>query len=292
MEGTASILIELTLWSKLVGFLLPLLTIIVNSIEIHVIGKTRKKPYYEKILLSLSFCDLIGGICASGAVPFVSIVKNESYIILFWNVWLFGFCYIMLNTLLHLIMISADRLWAIGAPLHHRIYASHRKLTLALALGWCLPLTFVFAIITLILVKEMVTEEVYLYACKTMLSHIAKIVVITDFLLILCYCAIIWIVLRVKRHAKERKTSKQSKSLNTLILCISIVFVFVLFTTPFAAVNVTIWNNPHWLMKLGIFLLPLNQIFNSIIYLLLKRRSKRMVNAPREDIRLNMKCGI
>ena len=135
----------------------------------------------------------------------------------------------------------------------------------------------------LIIVEEMSVEKVYTHMTSTVNSDLAKIIVITDALLLLCYCIIIWIVYTKTSPAKQRKAGNPANLMNTLFLCMSIVFVFILSTTPFVVVKIVAWSYPHWLLTISICLLPLNPIFNSVIYLALWYRNKTPVRGRRRN---------
>ena len=257
-------------------FSIASLIVILNSIEIHVLRRTTKKHFYEKMLMSLSFSDLACGLFASVTVPYLSIVKNKLYIVLHWNVWGFALCYVTLISLMHLIIISADRLWAIGAPLNHRQYATKKKLVVALILSGSVPLIFIIVFICLVLINEMKPAEIYWFGTGTMFTVVARGVLINDIVLLICYSAIMWLV---KRNKDIIKPSNSPRKTNTLVLCCSIVSVFVCFTTPFVVVFVTNWSSPQWSIKFATILFPFNQICNSIIYLVHKYRSTRPKNA-------------
>ena len=142
-------------------------------------------------------------------------------------------------------------------------------------------MVYVIFNIILVLIKKMNVEEAYSYIMICMTSDVAKIVVIGEIMLIVSYCAIIWITNRNRGELKQIRHSKQKNSTSTLILCIGIVFVFIVFTTPFVVVNVTTWNYPLWLDLVSVFLLPLEQVCNSILYLAQKYRSRRTSNISR-----------
>ena len=120
-------------------------------------------------------------------------------------------------------------------------------------------------------------------ARSTMNRDLSNIIVITNTLLLLCYCIIIWIVYTKTSPAKQRKAGNPANLMNTLFLCMSIVFVFILSTTPFVVVKIVAWSYPHWLLMIRICLLPLNPIFNSVIYLALWYRNKTPVRGRRRN---------
>ena len=270
-------IIELNLWGKVVGCIISSLVIISNSVEIHFLRRTANKPFYEKMLLSLTVSDLIGGVFSFFSVLILCVDEFESYIIIYWNVWGFVMCYSNLTSLLHLIIIGGDRLWSVKAPFHHRKYVTMKKLLAAVSVSWIAPMIFVIAHIIIVLINKKGAAEIHTYYRSIMFRDIAIIVIIADFILLLCYCAIVWIISKNNRALKQNRTSN-----HTLILCIGIVISFVIFTTPFVVVYLTSWNRPLWLEKLCIFLFPLNQISNSIMYFIQKHRSNRHLKTSNE----------
>ena len=59
------------LWSTIIGYILFVLIIFLNSWEVNLLRRTQKKPIYERILLSLSVCDIVGGLL--GFISYVTI---------------------------------------------------------------------------------------------------------------------------------------------------------------------------------------------------------------------------
>ena len=280
MDNRKFDLFKLTLLDKILGLFVPMIIIIVNSVEIHLLRKTMNKPCYEKMLLSSSLNDLISGVIGFTAVPYLSIIQDDFYIVLYWIAWGFGHSYFTLSTMMHLIIIGADRLWAVGSPFHHRVHASQRKLVVTIGLSWCLPMIFIVVNIGLVLVDEMNIKMIYVYMNTTMYSVVARIVAVADVLLVCCYSAIIYFTNTREQGVKTRKHTKQTNSISTLILCTGIMIVFIVFTTPYLTAFIIIWKRPQWLQSLSIYLLPLNQICNSTLYLVQQYwRNKRPTTA-------------
>ena len=277
MSYRKSEVIKLELWCRIVGFIISALMITFNSIELHVLRRTVNRPFYENFLMSLSLNDLICGVFVSVSVTFLSIVKNELYIVIHWNVWGFGLCYVTLISLMHIVIISIDRLWAIKAPLHHRKNSTNRKLIVAVALSWSIPMIFVVVFICIVLFQRMDAKEIYWFVC-IMCMVVSVVVVMADIILLVCYSAIIWVIKRQRSDIRLNTHSKKKLSMNVLVLCVGLVSVFVFFTTPFVAVFITDWNSPHWLMKVVVIMYPFNQICNSIIYLVHRIRRNRLNN--------------
>ena len=287
MKNSKAEVVRFELWSKIVYPIVAALIVLLNSIEIHVLRKTSNKPFYEKLLLSLSISDLSCGLFISVTVPYICIVKNELYILLHWNVWGFGVAYVTFISLMHLTIISVDRLWAVVAPLHHRQYSTNRKLVIAVILSWGIPMVFVIVCIYLVLENDMKPADIYWFGTGTMFAIVARVVLATDIVLIMCYSAIIWTIKQKK--SVVRKNSTETKTMNAVILCFGIVSVFIVFTTPFVVVFITNWNTPHWLMKFGMILFTLNQISNSIVFLIRKNRSNRSINIEKKSTKRQRK---
>ena len=285
MEGSTFRIYELNLWVKIVGIVIPLLVVIVNSIQIHVLRKTSHKPFYEKILFSMTICDLINGVLSCFCVPLDLTIKTEFYNLLYWNIWWFWICYWTLGVLLHLIVIGIDRLWALAKPFHHRIYHTHRKLVVAVALSWCLPWIFIIFHIILVISKGMNAKEAYSHIMIFMRSDVAKIIAIADIILIAIYCSIIGINYSTNNAAMKNRHSNQANSKRTLLLCVGIVVIYIVFTAPFIVVHVIRWNSPHWLDNLGTLLAPMIQISNSVLYLSQKYRTRQSSNTSRRNTR-------
>ena len=268
--------VQLQLWNKIVGCVVPLLIIIVNSTEIHILRNVRKKAFYEKILLSLTFCDLICGVYETCTVPFVCFVKVE-YHVWHWIVWAFIISYCTLNSIMHLVIISVDRLWAIATPLHHRIHASNKKVLIAVTFSWSIPTLYLIANITSVLLQGLDAHQIYSYTRTTMAKYMAQIFIVADMILVVFYCAIIFVISKKESLGKQNKHSNQRKSLRTITLCISIALVFVMVSTPYVVANLIDWERPFWLVKLSIFLFPVNQMLNSLLYLIQKGHAKKEV---------------
>ena len=93
MENQNSDVFILIPWFKIFDLLMPILIIIVNAVEIYLLRKTLNRQSYEKILLSLSVCDLASGVLALTLVPYMSLIHDELYIVLYWITWRFISCY-------------------------------------------------------------------------------------------------------------------------------------------------------------------------------------------------------
>ena len=279
----------LKLRGKILGFLLYLVGVVLNSIEIQILRTTSDKPFYEKILLSLTICDLIYATLGSASLLFVSISENTSYYGLLWNISSYGICFSALVSLLHLIFISLEKLWAIHSPLHHRKYnSSKKKLIIALVTSWGVPTLFMLISAIYIMIQDLTIEEVYYLLINTIFSVAANIMVVADLVLLSSYGAIIYITFSKEKEKALRHQEDQSRFGNTLILCMSIVLIFIVLTTPFVVAFLTPWNIPNWYRILSMGLFVLNQISNSIVFLIQRYRSQRSTNISDRSIQANV----
>ena len=274
-------LIGLTLWSRILGLFLALMIIILNSIEFHVLRLSKTKPYYEKMLLSLTCCDLITGVLSLIGTAFDPLIesKSEFYHILCWTIWGYGVSYSALCSLLHLMIISLDRLLAVYAPLKHRQHSVKKKLIATVAFSWGMPMIFVSAYIILNLTRKLKVKEIYSYIQTNVFSTVAKFTLIADAVFIFSYSCIIWIMITRKSKALDNRPIQQKRLMNTITICLGIVMVSIVLTTPFVVVYVTDWKRPHELIKSCMFLFSLNQICNSLVYLIQKFRNRRTPSA-------------
>ena len=278
--------LQLPLWIKIVGCVVPLLIIILNSIEIHMLKSTRNKAFYEKILLSLTICDLMTGIYGIFWVPLISHAKVE-ICILYWIGWTFLGGYCTINSIMHLVIISMDRLWAVAAPLHHRRYASNRKLFGVIAISWSTPSIYTLANITIVIIRKLDLHKLYSYTTTSMAKHMAVILTIANLVLVISYSAIILVIWRQKSKREHYTQARQRQFMNTIILCMCIALVFVTASTPYLVAHIVDWNRPVWLRTLSMFLFPMNQILNSLLYMIQKIRTKARIIITKNNQNIN-----
>ncbi|XP_057307548.1 octopamine receptor beta-2R-like [Hydractinia symbiolongicarpus] len=112
-----------------------LIVVILNIAEIILISRIkRKKKIYEICILSLSVTDLLFGISNSvvSAIYLSKNGQNESILEITYTTYF----YFVLNSILHLIWITFDRLWLVLKPLQHRAYVSRKRICIVLAATW------------------------------------------------------------------------------------------------------------------------------------------------------------
>ena len=266
-------------WNAFLGYLIATLMITLNSWEIHILRKTRKKHVYEIILLSLSTCDLIGGLFGFILVvidtvhTFSKNCKLEYISSLSWFVWsIVKICWGWVS-ILHLICLTLDRFWAVVAPLHHMVNASKKTFFVTIALSWIIPISIVAVFVAMTLLKQMPFEKMLHYLEGTYgFSVSSKVVLAADFIFIVSYASIIRVVVVSKSSTNQHRHRKQS--MKTLVLCVGTVLVFIFAKAPYVVVHLVHWNPPSWLYKVAIIMFPLDHILNSFIYLIQYYRRK------------------
>ena len=177
--------------------------------------------------------------------------------------------------MLHLICITLDRAWAVSAPFHHMVNANKKNFVIPIVFFWIFPIFIAAAFAVIILLKKIPLQDKLVYFERTNGSSVgAKVILGADIIFIVSYSVIIGIVIRNKSSAKQHRSRQQEQSMKTLVLCFSIVLVFIFAKTPFVVVYLVPWNPPDWLYKVATVMFPLDHILNSIIYLIQKYRQK------------------
>ncbi|XP_066920761.1 uncharacterized protein [Clytia hemisphaerica] len=116
---------------------ISVLIVIVNAVEICLIKRRRNKKNLETVLLSLSIADLLHGIL-NGAFQLVQIyeVSKSSWTSVF--IIIDAKLFFMLVSIFHLLLIGADRLFAVARPFQHNTVVTKGKLYRTLFLVWVL----------------------------------------------------------------------------------------------------------------------------------------------------------
>ena len=209
---------------------------------------------------------------------------NSRYFTTFcWNIGLYGAFYSQTTSMLHLIIISLDRLWAVKAPLHYNLHVWGKKVITAVSLSWGIPMILLLVNVAINILHKMTAEAIYSYLVTTMFSIVAKVVLLAGIVFLSCYGAIIWIMIRQKRQSIHGTNAQQKRFKNTVSLCFGIVLVFILFTTPFVIVYLTTWERPKWARTLSSTLMNLNPIFNSLVYLIQTYRVRKLNTDTRDS---------
>jgi len=102
----------------LVELIASIIVVLLNVSQIAVISKLKVKNHFEKILLSLSFSDLLYGF--TNAVLGVMQLKSLKKIHIFDIIYAIHLLCV-LASIVHLAVIGLDRVWAIVQPIKHNV---------------------------------------------------------------------------------------------------------------------------------------------------------------------------
>ena len=271
----------LTRWDYILKCLFIVLAIILNSKEIHILRKRKNKKPYEKMLLSLSICDLSYEVTDSAfviATTYSVVQGDDNLSSTLWILW-GSFCVLVaMISLLHLIFISIDRVWAITAPFHHRASMTGRKVLVGLILSWTLPHMVIIRFVIQIVYTGTRVDKIN-YLTKEPTKVLAMIMSGAHIVFLISHTATIITVQRRTNVQKgtnvqngttsktKRNSSQPNQQLNTLIICVGTVLCFVLSSTPFIIAHLITWDTPVWLEMLSYTMFSLNSVLNSAIFL-------------------------
>lgn len=126
-------------------------------------------------------------------------------------------------SIFHLLLISLERLYAIGWPVRHRV-SSRRSYLLAASIAWC---------ITLITAALFVPEKTITHLPRFLVLLLCFLVPLT--LICITYIAM-WIIVRSHKHDSNSWNSYKETKLTLTIFFIIILFIAA--WTPFMAINI------------------------------------------------------
>ncbi|XP_057305623.1 octopamine receptor beta-2R-like [Hydractinia symbiolongicarpus] len=114
---------------------LGFLVVILNIIEIILLCRIKRKlKIHEICILSLSITDLFFGM-SNSSVSMVFVTKNAQSGIILDVSYSIYFCFVV-NSILHLVLITLDRLWAIFRPIKHNVFFTRKKVYWLLCTTW------------------------------------------------------------------------------------------------------------------------------------------------------------
>ena len=221
-------LAELVSWC-IVNGLVAILAIFGNSLVIAAFicfKKLRTRTNY--FVVGLAAADILVGLLS---VPFwiatlVSIwLQSVSWMS---NSWLYR-AFIALDvfsglaSILHLLLISLERLYAIGWPVRHRV-SSRRSYLLAASMAWC---------ITLIAAALFVPERSLTHFPRFLVLLLCFVVPLA--LICITYITM-WII--VKFHKHDSNSWSNHKETKLILTIFFIIILFIVAWTPFMAINV------------------------------------------------------
>ena len=272
-------------WDYILNCLLTLLAIILNAKEINILRKRKEKKPYEKMLLSLSCCDLSYQLADSVFLPMVAyavVKKDYNLSSTLWLTWGSTSFLVAMISLLHLIFISIDRAWAVTAPFHHLSVVDGRKVVVAISVAWTLPLLVVLLFTIHIVLHESSTGMINYITNRAPTKVLATLMLVTNIAFLISNTTTLWIVFKSKSAQTssiamtfQEKDGPLSQQMHCLIICVGTVLCFVVSSTPLIISRLITWDTPLWLEALGYTMFSLNSVLNSAIFLTQNYRHKR-----------------
>ena len=265
------------LWTRILAYMMTFAIILINTWQAVILVKRGRKNSFEKLLLSLSVSELmIGAFGVLAAVAFqIENLKAHKQILN--SLWFALTSYVCLCEFSHLTVIALDRAFAIVAPLKHRNHVSGRKINMAIAVCWFLPLLIILSYIAAFFLQKAPSNSIVDYY-----HHLAVLILLVDFLFIGCYGIMIYSLSKSNSlSSSSNNMSARSQHQKTLFLCISYASVFVITTTPFVVVFLEPRKLPSWFKNGSMAFYVFNSIINTTIFLsqhYLKKRRKSSAN--------------
>lgn len=277
---------------ELVNYRIPhlvvgIIIVILNLIEIIILARMKeKRRVYETLLLSLSIIDLSHGLLEI----VVYIFLNEQHIFLEFE---YLFHLFLVSSVLHLICIAINRLWAIWKPIHYKMRWTKRKVRVNIAVIWVLTLviTVVIYVFDVHITRQPETpvekippqDKGTSHQCNTsnefenkelenlLLSGngfssslkmtLVIVVIIADVFLIVITSIIVCLMQQRKKDSSTLyRTSKIEDKAS--VVCVLITVTFIVFTLP-STLTYIITNNANITVNV---LLDVNCAVNSIVY--------------------------
>lgn len=287
-----------------------LIVVILNLIEIILISKLkRQKKIYEICILSLCITDFLFGLSNSvvSAVYLSQNAQNDEILEITYTTYF----YFVLNSILHLSLITFDRVWLVYKPLKHRIHVTRSRMCKLLAITWIISTVIAIALFVSDELTETFTKSVEMTSyVNTTVSGVAGIkssysvqaikriqmeqqypsimqlvlsvfIIIADVFLISSYSFIIILLKRKKKIASNQEGNMENK---VSLICALIAATFVIFTLPYAVARLTVGHTPLW----ANLILVSNSGLNSIIYFFRGKCENYLEKRDRTQVTMNV----
>jgi len=245
-------------------FIISLIVVILNLVEIIIISRTKQKKIFQITLLSLSISDLLFGIISA-----INIILQYLDVKQFDDVYestrIFQVFFVSCS-ILHLTWITLDRYLAVHRPLQYRSYITVKRTHRVITIIWISTLVLGVALFTADELKELAKSSTESNVVRHFVPLFkAALILFADVVFILCYGFIIKYY-KCKKKLTENDYIVERK---LILTCLLTTAVFVCLATPYAIISIMNYKNQqHWL---DIFLL-LNSAMNTIVYFFLWKK--------------------
>lgn len=219
-------LAELLVWCSLNGFV-AILAVLGNSFVIAAFMRFKnlrtRTNYFVVGLLSIPFWITT---MVSIWLQSVSWMKSS----LLYRAFIALDVFSCIASILHLLLISLERLYAIGCPVWHRV-SSTRSYILAASLSWCLTL-----IVTV------------LFAAQKHFTHFPRFLVLLFCFLVplimICFTYItLWLLVKFQKH--DSNFWNRHKEIKLSLTIFFVILLFIAAWTPFMVINIVMFFCGH-----------------------------------------------
>lgn len=285
-------------WTYPVVVFEVILAVILSAIEINILRRKRVKVNHEKILMSLSISETLASLVIASSLVLIKIAYHMKRLLLaHWLlvVWLCLVIFGVIATLLHLILLTLDRAWAIVAPFHHRVHATSKVVTVSLMLSWIVPIIQYPIYFGIVASGEDLTVHGILQILVGPASKFGSVAILMAYVVFIGSYSLIGLTLfRTISKSQDGKNLQNSSVLKmnrsrkkTLYLCAGTVVSFVVLSFPVLMVGFHHFRVSNRLAELSIVFTPLNGCFNSTLFLVNHYRGRK---ASQKD-QVNIEAG-
>ena len=238
-----------------------IIVVILNIIEIIIICRLkRKKKIYEILLLSLSISDLLFGL-SNGIISilYLSNIKTNEALEISYTLYF----YFIVTSVLHLIWISVDRLWAVYAPLKHNMLVTRKRTKYIIIITWVCTTILASSLFINDELTESPKSTKGLTIYQTSIQRVSSsIILITDMVMLTTYSYIVYLLRKQSKVTKLANSAARHKQVKAIALCILVAVMFVVFTLPYCINFLAAGEVPFW----ASLLLLSNSGMNCIVY--------------------------
>lgn len=228
-------LAELLVWCSLNGFV-AILAVLGNSFVIAAFMRFKNlRTRTNYFVVGLVAADILVGLLS---IPFwittmisiwlqsVSWMKSS----LLYRAFIALDVFSGIASILHLLLISLERLYAIGCPVRHRV-SSTRSYILAASLSWCLTL-----IVTVLFAAQ---------------KHFTRFLVLLFCFLVplimICFTYItLWLLVKFQKH--DSNFWNRNKEIKLSLTIFFVILLFIAAWTPFMVINIVMFFCGHYVI--------------------------------------------
>ena len=248
-----------------VEFVASVIVGILNTIQVVVISKNRRKNNFDKVLLSLSCADFLFGVtnASLGVIYFADLKKQKTFDIIY-NIHLL--C--VLTSIVHLLFISIDRVLVIVQPLKHRIFMTGNRYNKTLRLIWVVTIV-VSVVVYATTTKPPPSRNMNNHNISTSLLDYKPPKGKTQserfkekFLSYIILCVVSMFLFIYTFIFQKSRTMKIKRANKVSLKCVMVILCFVVLTLPYSITYLATGDTYYWTH----LLLVSNSGFNSIVY--------------------------